>query len=460
MTEALTSAAGSGAAGTTAMPPAALPPGSTVQVPTTEGRYRLRKKAPAWSKPLYEPHRYKGVKGGRGGGKSHEVVEIIIMWLAANPDRSVVFIREVQKSLKDSVKQLFEDKIRSMGFEKHFDVRTTEIRCARGVGKVLFIGMADHNAVSIKSLEGMDRAIVEEAQTISDNSLKILRPTIRKAGSEIWLIWNPISKDDPVDRLLCGGDGKPPPPDTVVVTAHYTDNEHASQALLEEAAYDLATDPAKHRHVWDGDYESDPEARIFKNVRVASFDTPANLASIGGLLFGCDWGFSSDPLVLLRGFIIGKTLYVEYEAWGLKVEIRNTRSFFMQVPGAEKWVITAGRDRPERVADACAQGLRVKAAVGGNNSEVEGVEYLQDFEEIVIHTRCVRTREGFLSYKHPTCKKTGKVLPVLPKVKNDVVEAARYMVEDVRLVDRAGVDGGVPEGWAPVPVETGWSARG
>lgn len=407
----------------------ALAPTLTATAPSPrKERRKLRKVVPEWALPLVKSARYKGAKGGRGGGKSHEVIELQLMFSVKNPHRRVVFLREVQKSLKDSVKHLLEQKIKDMGIEDYFDIRTTEIRCAKGDGVFLFQGLAEHTAVTIKSLEGIDCAVIEEAQVISQRSLDLLLPTIRKEGSEVWAIWNPLNPTDPIDRFFAGLTAED---DFVLVHVNYRQNRHASEALIKEAERCKRLDPIKYKHVYGGGYEEHSDARIFKHIRIESFETPSDLISIGGLRFGCDWGFSVDPLVLLRGFVIGRTLYIEYEAHEIGVEIEDTKAHFLTVPGSTKWTITAGKDRPERIKSAQRQGFKIKPAIGGNNSVIEGVEYLQNFE-IVIHTRCAHAQDAFLNYKHPIDKMTEQILPVLPKGKDHVIEAARYMVEDIR----------------------------
>ena len=90
------------------------------------------------------------------------------------PGSRGVCIREVQKSLKESAKRLIEDKIRTMGVEQHFRILNDHI-VTPGNGIILFQGMQDHTAESIKSLEGFDWAWGEEAQTLSERSLEMLR---------------------------------------------------------------------------------------------------------------------------------------------------------------------------------------------------------------------------------------------------------------------------------------------
>ena len=159
-------------------------------------------------------------------------------------------IREIQKSLKESAKKLIEDKILSLGVSNQFQILDDRIRTP-GDGMVLFQGMQEHNADSIKSLEGFKRAWVEEAQTLSATSLKLLRPTIREEGSELWFSWNPRRKTDPVDVLLRQGT---PPRNSVVVKANWNHNPWFPAVLEDERQDMLDSEPEQYDHVWEGGY--------------------------------------------------------------------------------------------------------------------------------------------------------------------------------------------------------------
>lgn len=160
-----------------------------------------------------------------------------------------VCIREVQKSLKESAKRLIEDKIESMGVPG-FSVVNDEIRTPGG-GVILFQGMQDHTAESIKSLEGFDRAWVEEAQTLSATSLRLLRPTIRADGSELWFSWNPRRKTDPVDEMLRQGE---PPTNSSVIQANWSDNPWFPEVLEQERQDCLRDNADQYDHIWEGGY--------------------------------------------------------------------------------------------------------------------------------------------------------------------------------------------------------------
>lgn len=211
----------------------------------------LKIDTPRVFKPLLFPSRYKGIHGGRGGGKSHFLAELSIERHLMAKTRQVC-IREVQKSIAQSVKLLLEDKIKALKVDKYFRVMEDCIETKSG-GLIIFQGMQNHTAESIKSLEGYDIAWVEEAQTLSERSLRMLRPTIRKEESELWFSWNPDNEDDPIDQLLRGpqriGD------DAIVVQANYMDNPYFPEVLRKEMEHDRKRDANKYAHVWLGEYE-------------------------------------------------------------------------------------------------------------------------------------------------------------------------------------------------------------
>jgi len=216
-------------------------------------------KTPRWAVPLYAdktaeglPVRYKGAWGGRSSGKSHEFAGAVVEAMVADPDCNVVCVREIQKSLALSAKKLIEGKIEAFGVGHLFDVLKTEIRRIGGKGMCIFVGMQDHTADSVKSLEGFDIAWIEEAQSLSQRSLDLLRPTIRKESSQIWATWNPRRRSDPIERLLRARQR----PDAIVVRSNYTDNPFLPETVKAEALDAKENDPDGFTHTWLGDYES------------------------------------------------------------------------------------------------------------------------------------------------------------------------------------------------------------
>lgn len=207
--------------------------------------------------PLLTPSRYKGAHGGRGSGKSHFFAEMAIERCLMEPTR-VVCIREIQKSIKQSVKLLLDDKIKAMGVQSQFESLETEIRGKNG-SLIVFSGMQNHTADSIKSLEGFDIAWVEEAHNLSNTSLTLLRPTIRKEDSELWFSWNPETSDAPVDQLLRG----PNAINATIVEANWRDNPFFPDVLKKEMEQDRERDYDKYLHIWEGNYRLTLDGAIY-----------------------------------------------------------------------------------------------------------------------------------------------------------------------------------------------------
>ena len=407
----------------------------------------LRLKTPRKFLPLLKPARYKGLHGGRGSGKSHEFAELMIEAHIMAPEESSVCVREVQKSLDQSVKKLLETKIEAMNAGAYFDVQDAKIKSTQGAGIILFQGMQNHTADSIKSLEGYKRAWVEEAQTLSQRSLDLLRPTLRLEGSELWFGWNPDQPTDPVDALLRG---EHPPPGAVVIEVNYDDNPYFPDVLRHEMEYDKRRDPDKFLHIWRGQYRRNSEARVFKNWRVDEFDeNPAWIKRQGA-----DWGFSVDPSVLVQCAIEGRTLYVMHEAYRVGCEIDSLPDLFASVPEAERWPLTADSSRPETISYMRKHGFpKILAAVKGKRSVEEGVEFLQAYD-ILVHPRCVHTIQELTLYSYKTDPLTGLVLPVLADKDNHVIDSLRYACEGARrATGKPKPDAAMPEPASP------WSRR-
>lgn len=244
--------------------------------------------------PLLEPARYKGAWGGRGSGKSHFFAEKLIDDHLYEKGLLSVCIREVQKSLKESAYRLITQKLDEFGLGEAdgFKVFNDRIQTP-GDGVIIFQGMQDHTAESIKSLEGFKRAWVEEAQTLSKTSLKLLRPTIRAPGSELWFSWNPRMKTDPVDVMLRQGNL---PTGAKVVKANWSDNPWFPKELEQERKDCLRDDPDQYEHIWEGGYITVSDGAYYAR-QLAEARKSGRIGAV-----------SADPLMTYRAFIdIGGT---------------------------------------------------------------------------------------------------------------------------------------------------------
>ncbi len=380
---------------------------------------------PAWGVPLLEPKRYKGAFGGRGSGKSHFFAEMMIEKALMKPGFKAVGIREIQKSIQFSVKELLVSKIKQFGVEHYFDIQDKMIKTP-GNGMIIFQGMQNHTSDSIKSLEGFDVFWAEEAQSLSHMSLKKLRPTLRAAGSEFWATYNPQNADDAIDTFLRHPDVINDP-DFCVVRVNWSDNPWFPRELELERQIDLKRNKDDYAWIWEGEYLSRSEALVFHNWKVEEFEAPATAR----FFFGADFGFK-DPATLIRLFVEDKTIYIDYDAYRVQCPIEELPALYSSIPESTDWQVRADSSRPDTIKYLQDHGFpKMVPCTKGANSIKEGVEFLQSYD-IVIHPRCKHTIQEFSRYKYKVDPKTEQILNVFEDTENHIIDPCRYALEMLR----------------------------
>jgi phage terminase large subunit len=296
------------------------------------------------------------------------------------------------------------------------------LTCRNG-SEFIFRGL--QNPDRIKSLEGVKYTWAEEAQRITQDAWDLLIPTIREPGSEIWASYNPDTVDDPITKIERR-------PDAEVVTVNYQHNPFFPDVLRREMEYDKATDYDKYRWIWEGEPRRISDAQVFKGkFRVATFETPVDVERF---YFGADWGFSQDPTALIRSFIKNQVLWIDYEAYGVGVDIDDIGELFESVPEAHKWPITGDSERPDTMSYLRKQGWTVHGAKKGKGSVEDGIQFIRSFRGVVIHERCRHTAAEFALYSYKRDKITGEILPILEDKHNHVIDALRYSLEKTMRV--------------------------
>lgn len=365
-------------------------------------------------------------------GKSHERAEAVVEAMILNPDCKVVCIREIQKSLTFSAKALIESKIRSMEMAFLFDIQDKVIKRRGGTGICIFQGMQDHTADSVKSLEGFDIAWIEEAQSLSAKSLRLLRPTIvRKKGAEIWATWNPSQPEDAIEVFAKNVENDD---SAVIVHVNFDQNKFLDPSALEEIDADRKRYPEDFDHVYLGAYDFRSELRVFKHWR----EEECAPTDKDDLYYGADWGFANDPTVLLRAWLDkpSKTIYVDQQVDGVGVEIDHTPDLFDKIPEARKYKIRADSARPETISFISRRGFRIEGVEKGKGSVEDGIEWLRSYD-IIVHPRCKLLLKELRLYSYRE-NKVGDILPKVEDANNHCIDALRYAFEP--LIKKRGID--------------------
>lgn len=384
--------------------------------------------------------------GGRYSGKSWGVAQHLIL-KARNRRNRTLCTREVQSSIATSSYRILVDTIRRMGLQDSFKITRDAIVARRTGSDFLFMGLQERTIDSVRSTEGITDCWVEEAHSVSENSWQVLIPTIRSNDRQFYITFNPDMEDDPTyQRFVLD-----PRADVAITHLNWYDNPGINQAMLKEIAFDKKYRPGQFDHIWLGNTRTFTDAQVFKNKFVVQdFALPDDLFNPyrGRQIFwGADWGFAQDPSTLIGCFVLDRCLYVFAECYGIGVELNNLASMYAPEYSRfkNKWPIKADNSRPETISylnrniwevrshlgEQIKMGLVVEAAEKWGGSVQDGIEFIKQFDKVVIHPACKHTIQEFKFYQYKTDKRTGKILPILKDEHNHCIDAIRYALDDL-----------------------------
>jgi len=237
--------------------------------------------------------------------------------------------------------------------------------------------------------------------------------------------FNPNQETDPTYKRFVLNT----PPDAILKKVGYEDNPHFPATLDDERRYMLKIDPDAYEHVWGGNCRKLSDAVIFKGrFEVTTFDEPGEDVR---LFYGADWGFSIDPTALVRCWVDDNILYIDYEAYGIGVEMDELPDLFKTVPGADKRLIKADNARPETISHMKRKGFNIEAAPKWKGCVEDGIAVMKGFERILIHERCRHTAEEFRLYSYKIDKLTEEILPKIEDKHNHCLDAVRYALSSI-----------------------------
>ena len=378
-------------------------------------------------KQIFEPFRFKVFYGGRGGAKSYSICMALII-ISTLSKHKILCCREYQNSISDSVYSMLVEIIDKLNLNHIFDTTKNRILCKTTGSVFIFKGLKT-NPHSIKSLFGLTIVFIEEASVISTDSLTLLVPTIREAGSELWVAMNVEAETDPAYVQFIKIRRK----NSLVVNVNWDDNPYISKELLDEKDHMYETDPELAEHIWGGKPKKHSTDLIFRNkVVVGDFTLPAGTIYLSGL----DFGFSSDPFACVVGAVIEEELFIEYETGGHHVEVDQYGPYLRDILPSKNQKITCDSASPALISLLKRQGFNVEPCTKYAGSVEDGISFIKSFKRVVVHTRCVNTkREMTKDYKYKRDPKTKDVSNVPIDKDNHWCDAIRYMLNSHILND-------------------------
>ena len=374
--------------------------------------------------------RYRGAYGGRGSAKTRTFALMTAIkayqFAEAGISGAILCAREFMNSLADSSMEEIKQAIQSVDWlNDYFEIGQHYIRTRNGLISYIFCGLR-HNLDSIKSKARILLCWVDEAEKVSEMAWRKLTPTVREANSEIWITWNPETKGSPTDLRF----RQNPPENSSIVELNYNDNPFFPKVLEQERLNDLERlDYASYAWIWEGAYLENSDKQVLNGKYVIQEFDDDLYKKADRLLFGGDFGYANDPSTLIRSFILNDCLYIEYEAYGVHVELDEMPSFYDSVPESRKWLIKGDSSRPETISYIKRKGFNISAAKKWQGSVEDGISFLRGFKKIIIHPRCKHTAEEAKLYCYKTDRVTGEVLPIIEDKNNHCWDGIRYSLD-------------------------------
>ena len=378
-----------------------------------------------WQLPLFQSYRYKILYGGRGSGKSFAVADSLLL-TAIKKQCLVLCGREFQNSIKDSVHSLLKQRIEALGLDDYYEVTHDAIKCPLANSRFIFKGLY-HNIDSIKSMAGITHLWIEEADTLSAESWRVIKPTIRNEGSEIWITMNPKNKTDILYREFIEPESVSN--NTYRVKVNWQDNPYFPNVLKDEMESDKARDYGYYRHIWEGECLEHSDAQVFaKKWDAQEFEEDASVHKY----FGLDFGFSQDPTAGIRCYAKDNVLFITHEAFQKTLEIDQIGQFLIdKLPDIRGNAIYADSARPDVISylNKREYGFSVYPADKGKGSIEDGIAYIRSFDQVIIHPRCPNIIREFATYSFIVDERSGDITTKVEDKNNHGIDALRYSLE-------------------------------
>lgn len=358
------------------------------------------------------------LKGGRGSTKSSFAAQQCVLGIIRDSNANAIAIRKTASTLRGSILPTILFGIDKLGKSEKFDhlKSPTEITYLPTGQQIIMRGLDDPSKLkSIKIRKGYFKILwFEEVEEFNGmEEIRSVRQSVLRGGESFITIFTFNPPKNPHHWIYKELEYENPER-----RIHHSSYQDVPRHWLGEEFFKIAERLKKnnfeaYQHEYEGIPVGNPEEVIFSGYyEVLNFETPStNTMYQQRFFFGADWGFASDPTVLIRCFIMDDCLYIDQEAYGYHVEIDHIDTLFDKVPGSREWAIYGDCSRPETISYLQRKGFNIAAADKWPESVKEGIEYIKGFKTVYIHPRCEKILMEFQNYAYKVDKHTQEILP-------------------------------------------------
>jgi phage terminase large subunit len=380
---------------------------------------------PAYAPIFYEDKTYWIISGGRGSGKSTNIAAYFLVKLMQPEYFRGVIGRYTQKALTNSIYRDITDLITQWGLESYLEIKGDEIRNTRNDNMILTHAMKlAEGGMSAKSkgLARVTHLLLDEATELpSEEEYLKLIDSFRQKDSErkIFLLFNPTAKSHWIFKRFYLPDGRPNPKwlkNHGFLHTTYMDNKDNLDPSKILEWEDLAQqDPEYFSHHILGEWRDIGSGQVFKSWQF-EWDLPEGCE----VLYGLDFGFSSDPTAMVKVHKRGKRLWVEQILYHHGLTNQDISDLLVNAGVDKSAVIIADAAEPKSIEELRRQGWRnVRAAAKGPDSIRAGIQKIRGYE-VKVNPESADLIEEFYQYAY----RTGTDQPI--DSYNHLMDAFRY----------------------------------
>ena len=412
----------------------------------------LRLHLPSWLNEHDQPNFFENhysyiyLAGGRASGKTYIVALYLLLQAISKPKQKILCTRQFQESLKKSVGACLLIMIHSLGLRKHFKITNAEFVYIPNGSEFLFKGF-DRNKDTIKGYQDLTHVWIEEADSLTQESWDLLRPTVfrttqsmfalfseesynakpTESKAQIIITMNPKYETDCLYKSFILD--KKTPPKSYIKTLNWYQNPFFNLSMHKERLHCLKNAPAVYNHIWEGELLQNSDAQVFKGKWfIQDFEEDENAEKY----FGIDFGFV-HPMAVIRCYIKDNCIYVTHEYKGVGIENHEIYDLCVQnIPGILNGKVYGDCARPDTITTLKRQGLYIKPCE--KTSGDSKLSYTEDSistmrsYKIIVKPSCINMISNLQLFSFKIEPRSGKITNVLIKENDDFIDALKYAV--------------------------------
>lgn len=352
-------------------------------------------------------HRWNIFMGGAGSGKSHFVIQKLII-KACQSKRKVCMCRRYGTTINNSIWDLTKQMLRQLKLLDQCSVNKSERSITLPNGSmIIMLGLDDEE--KLLSINGVTDFFIEEIFEVPQEIVDQIDLRLRAKAPylQIYGCFNPISPHHWLHGF-CEGDKQPA--DLFYDRSNYKDNPFLPQSYVDSLESLKTRNPNKYRIFAEGNWGTDLDGLVFKHINfINSHDIDVNAMlkdKSWQVRCGMDIG-ELDPTAIAVSLFNERTqaLYLIKEFYQRGATLDEMYEAIINL-GIQKQKIYVDSASPQVISYLKSKGINAQPCIKGAGSVEARISYLQNLDIYVLVDSCPNAQIEFENFVYLKDKKT------------------------------------------------------